>query len=91
MLWLGLGSANQDPRKFENPERFDPSRRNLRDHVGFGSGPHRCLGMHLAKAEIVIVMQEWLARIPEYRIAAGAKLTERGGQLRIQHLPLEWD
>jgi cytochrome P450 len=91
MLWLGLGSANQDPRQFENPERFDPSRKNLRDHVGFGSGPHRCLGMHLAKAEIVIVMQEWLARIPEYRIAAGAKLTERGGQLRIQHLPLEWD
>ena len=47
--------------------------------------------MHLAKAEIVIVMQEWLARIPDYRIAAGANLTERGGQLRIQHLPLEWD
>ncbi len=91
MLWVGLGSANQDPRKFENPETFDPTRKNLRDHVGFGSGPHRCLGMHLAKAEIVIVMQEWLARIPHYRIAPGAKLTERGGQLRIQHLPLEWD
>jgi cytochrome P450 len=91
MLWLGLGSANQDPRKFEQPEKFDPERKNLRDHLGFGSGPHRCLGMHLAKAEIVIAMQEWHRRIPNYRVAPGARLTERGGQLRIQHLPLEWD
>jgi cytochrome P450 len=91
MLWIGIASANQDPRKFERPDKFDPSRKNLRDHVGFGGGPHRCLGMHLAKAEIVIVMQEWLKRIPDYRVAAGSKLTERGGQLRIQHLPLEWN
>jgi hypothetical protein len=47
--------------------------------------------MHLAKAGIVIVMREWLARIPDYGVAAGATLMERGGQLRIQHLPLEWD
>jgi hypothetical protein len=47
--------------------------------------------MHLAKAEIVIAMQEWHQVIPHYRVAAGDPVMERGGQLRIQHLPLEWD
>ena len=56
-----------------------------------------CTGIYLFQAvmrlfapAVVGLMQEWLARIPDYRIAAGVNLTERGGQLRIQHLPLEW-
>lgn len=92
MLWLGLASANRDPRKFERPDEFIMNRPNINDHVGFGWGTHRCLGMHLARAELVIALREWHEQIPEYRIAESApELMERGGQLRLQHLPLVWD
>jgi cytochrome P450 len=90
LIWIGLAAANRDPRKFENPDEFDMFRADLNHHVGFGAGIHRCLGMHLARAELVIALEEWHARIPDYRIAEGADLRERGGQLRLQSLPLEW-
>ncbi|TWG96339.1 cytochrome P450 [Nocardioides sp. J9] len=91
MVWLGLAAANRDPRKFPDPDRFDMDRENLSHHMGFGIGHHRCIGMHLARAEMVIALEEWHARIPDYRIAPGQELRERGGQLRLQSLVLEWD
>lgn len=91
MLWLGLASANRDPRKFENPDVFDMDRENLSHHVGFGIGQHRCIGMHLARAELVIALEEWHKQIPDYRVADGVELRERGGQLKLMSLPLEWD
>ncbi|HWJ10256.1 MAG TPA: cytochrome P450 [Nocardioides sp.] len=91
MLWLGLAAANRDPRKFSDPDRFDMDRPDLNHHLGFGAGQHRCIGMHLARAELVIALEEWHAAIPEYRIADGAQLRERGGQLKLVSLPLEWD
>jgi len=91
ILWLGIASANRDPRKFPNPDEFDMERQNLSHHVGFGAGPHRCIGMHLARRELVIALEEWHAQIPDYRIAEGVELRERGGQLRLLNLPLEWD
>ena len=91
LVWLGLAAANQDPRAFEDPEAFDPDRPNLTRHLGFGAGFHRCLGMHLARAELVVALTEWHKKIPHYRIADGAELRERGSQLRLQHVPLVWD
>lgn len=91
MVWLGIASANRDPRKFPDPDSFDMDRDNLNHHVGFGAGPHRCIGMHLARRELVIALEEWHALIPSYRLSAGLELRERGGQLRLQNLPLEWD
>ena len=90
MLWLGLASANRDPRKFDEPDRFVMDRPNLNDHLGFGSGPHRCLGQYLAKAELLIALREWHEQIPDYRVADGVALRERGGQLRLVSLPLVW-
>lgn len=91
MLWLGLASANRDPRKFQNPDTFDMDRDNLSHHVGFGIGQHRCIGMHLARAELVIALEEWHKQIPDYRVVEGVELRERGGQLKLMSLPLEWD
>lgn len=91
MLWLGLAAANRDPRKFENPDEFDMERPDLSHHLGFGIGHHRCIGMHLARAELVIALEEWHAQIPDYRIAPGTELRERGGQLKLMALPLEWE
>jgi cytochrome P450 len=90
VLWLGLAQANRDPRRFPEPTEFRLGR-EFTKHLGFGAGAHRCLGAHLARAELAIVLEEWLVRIPEFRIASGAELRERGGQLRLQSVPLEWD
>ena len=40
-------------------------------HWGFGGGPHRCLGSHLARMELTLVLDEWLKRIPEFSVEAG--------------------
>ena len=91
MVWLGLASANRDPRKFENPDSFDMDRESINHHLAFGAGPHRCLGMHLARRELVIALEEWHKQIPDYRMVPGVELVERGSQLRLESLPLEWD
>jgi len=91
IIWLGVASANRDPRKFDRPDEFDPDRPDLNHHLGFGAGPHRCLGMHLARHELLIALREWHARIPDYRLAPGTALTERGAQLSLSTLPLQWD
>src|SRR5690606_8528468 len=41
ITWFGIGSANRDPRKFENPETYDPDRPGVNQHLAFGLGPHR--------------------------------------------------
>jgi cytochrome P450 len=87
---LGIVQACRDPRKFDNPTEFDPKRAELNHHLGWGAGPHRCIGMHLARHEIIIAVQEWHRRIPNYRVTDGAELTDRGVQLSLPTLPLEW-
>jgi cytochrome P450 len=90
IVWLGLAQANRDPRNFEQPDRFVIDR-TFTKHLGFGAGAHRCLGSHLARLELITVLKEWLARIPDFRLAAGAQLMERGGQLMLLSVPLEWE
>ena len=90
-MWLGLGSANHDPKKFAEPRSFDMGREHLNHHLAFGAGIHRCLGMHLARHELVIAVTEWHKRIPNYTLAPGGPLRERGAQLTINELPLRWE
>lgn len=56
-------AANWDPAVFEAPERLDLER-GARHHVAFGFGPHQCLGQNLARAELQIVFDTLLRRIP---------------------------
>jgi cytochrome P450 len=90
IVWLGLASANRDPRKFADPGEVVFGRPDANHHLGFGAGPHRCLGMHLARHELVIAINEWHKRIPDYQIATAEPLMERGGQLSLTTLPLRW-
>jgi cytochrome P450 len=90
ILWLGLASASHDPKKFTDPLTFDIGREHINHHLAFGAGPHRCLGMHLARHELVIAVTEWHKRIPDYEVASGEQLYERGAQLTINRLPLRW-
>jgi cytochrome P450 len=91
ILWVGLASANHDPKKFDDPRSFDVAREHINHHLAFGAGPHRCLGMHLARHELVIALTEWHERIPDYEIATEEQLYERGAQLSINKLPLRWE
>lgn len=61
---LMLGSANRDPRRFENPDRFDLLRADSRRHVGFGGGIHQCLGLHLARLETRLAIGALVSRFP---------------------------
>jgi cytochrome P450 len=58
-----LGSANRDETIFEAPDRFDIDRSNLNRHLGFATGPHLCLGRHLAKAEARTLIQSLFSRL----------------------------
>jgi cytochrome P450 len=91
VVWIGIAQACRDPRQFEDPTTFDPDRPNLTKHLGWGAGAHRCIGMHLARHEIVIALREWHKRIPNYRVVNPESLTERGVQLSLQSMHLEWD
>ena len=91
VMWLGVGQANRDPRKYQDPGEFRIGRPGANQHLAFGACPHRCLGMHLARLELKIMLEEWHQRIPHYRIEPGAKLTERGVQLTLTSLPLQWE
>lgn len=90
IVWLGLASANRDPLQFADASTFVPDRDPNR-HLGFGAGPHKCLGSHLARKELTIVLQEWMVRIPEFELAKNAEILERGGQLMLTSVPLVWE
>ena len=66
---LAFGSANRDERKFPNPDVFDIDRRPL-GHLGFGSGKHFCLGAQMARLVTEVAMRRFLARVPDYHLAA---------------------
>jgi camphor 5-monooxygenase len=74
-----------------DPMRVDFKRPRAR-HSAFGSGPHMCPGQELARAEVAITIEEWLKRIPDFRVAADADTNVSGGIVaQINRLVLEWD
>jgi cytochrome P450 len=67
-----LGAANRDPSRWDQPDEFDPGR-PLRPHTGFGRGPHTCLGMHVARAEMEAGVCALLDRLPNLRLDPDAE------------------
>jgi cytochrome P450 len=62
-----LASANRDEREYENPDEFVWNR-PIQRTLAFGRGQHFCLGFHVARLEIAVMIEEWLRRVPDYRI-----------------------
>jgi len=69
-ILLLYASANRDEREFDDPNSFRIDRRPPR-HLGFSHGTHACLGLHAARAEARIGVQEFLARFPDYEVLEG--------------------
>jgi len=82
-------SGNFDPAQYPNPRTFDPGRK-LNRHFTFVGGAHRCLGAPLARRELIILLEEWFKRIPEFRVKPGADTTVYPWLLSIRNLPLVW-
>jgi cytochrome P450 len=88
MVLLSFPAANRDPAMFTDAGRVIIDRSPNR-HVAFGLGIHRCIGSHLARMEMTVALQEWLAGIPEFRLAQGAVVTWSKGAVRgPRRLPL---
>ena len=79
-LTIGIGAANRDPAEFPNPDRLDITREPNR-HLAFGSGPHVCIGLNVARLEGRIAIGRFLARFPRYALS-GAPV--RGGRARFR-------
>jgi cytochrome P450 len=78
---LNFAAANRDPAMFEQPNEVILDR-EVNRHMAFGSGIHRCAGSNLARMELRVAIEEWLARIPVFRLADDAEVTWAGGQVR---------
>lgn len=84
-------SGNFDPEQFECPHSFDPARKNNR-HFTLAGGVHICLGAHLARRELRVLLDLWFERIPhEFRVRDGADTTVVPSLLSIRNLPIVWD
>jgi cytochrome P450 len=79
-LTIGIGAANRDPAEFPDPDRLDIAREPNR-HLAFGSGPHVCIGLNVARLEGRIAIGRFLARFPRY---AQAGEPVRGGRARFR-------
>lgn len=87
---LPIPNCNRDPKEFADADSVIIDRK-VNNHIGFGAGPHRCLGSHLARREMKLGLEEWHKVIPHYRIPEGATVPEHVGmQIGIASLPLEW-
>jgi cytochrome P450 len=93
IVLLGFAAANHDPAVFADPGvvRLD---RSPNPHVAFGNGPHTCIGVHLARMEAHVFLEELLAAVPDWRVGAGARIdVERFGgsnvPVHFHALPIE--
>ena len=64
------GAANRDPRQFSDPDRFDIRRDNAGRHLAFGTGPHMCLGMNLARLEMRALFRALARKVKRFHIEA---------------------
>ncbi len=81
MVLLSFPAANRDPAVFPDADRVVIDRKENR-HAAFGLGIHRCIGSNLARMEIRVALQEWLARIPTFRLDANGAVKWSEGTVR---------
>jgi cytochrome P450 len=80
-LLLPFPAANRDPAAFPDAGKVLLDRAENR-HAAFGLGRHRCLGSNLARMELRVALEEWLARYPDFELADPAAVVWSGGQIR---------
>jgi cytochrome P450 len=83
-------ASSRDPRVIDNPKTVDIGRETVL-HSAFGIGPHRCVGSNLARVELRATFEEWLNRIPDFRVKKGTEPVYETGIVRnMKELHLVW-
>lgn len=86
-IMIGIAAANRDPRRWDNPDKFD-IRRNTTGHLGFGRGVHVCMGMHVAKLEAECLMRAFLRRVKKIELAGEPVYRLNNTVRSLSHLPV---
>lgn len=85
-----LPMGSRDDRRFERPDVLDIDRKK-QAHITFSTGPHLCIGHVLGRAEIRILTEEWIQRVPAFELRDGIKRGFRTGTvMALEALPLQW-
>jgi cytochrome P450 len=87
---FGVRPAGRDAAQYPDPDRFDPKRHAPR-LLTFGGMPHFCLGVHLAKAELMTTLELLLARLPGLRLAHGPVAQSSAVLRGVRRLPVAFD
>jgi cytochrome P450 len=88
-ILMNFPAANRDPEVFPAADRVILDREQNR-HLAFGAGIHRCAGSNLARMELRVAVEEWLARVPEFDLVDPGLVTWAGGQVRgPRSIPVE--
>lgn len=91
VLHLCLGAANRDPARWDRPDEYD-IHRPVKPTFGFGGGPHVCLGMHVARAEMLHGIGALLDRLPNLRLDPDATPPSTVGfyERGVMEIPVVW-
>jgi cytochrome P450 len=81
MVLLSFPAANRDPAMFPDADKVIIDRKENR-HAAFGLGIHRCIGSNLARMEMTVAIEEWMKRIPEFRLDPAGTVTWSEGTVR---------
>ena len=81
MVLLSFPAANRDPAMFSDADKVVLDRKENR-HAAFGLGIHRCVGSNLARMEMTVALEEWLKRIPDFRLDPAGRVTWSEGTVR---------
>ncbi|MBV9042418.1 MAG: cytochrome P450 [Acidimicrobiia bacterium] len=92
MLHLCLGAANRDPERWDRPDEYDVYRA-VKPTLGFGGGPHVCLGSHVARAEMATGIGALLDRLCNLRLDPDAEPPRPTGfyERGVMEIPVVWD
>jgi len=81
MVLLSFPAANRDPAMFPDADKVVIDRKENR-HAAFGLGIHRCVGSNLARMEMAVAIEEWLKRIPDFKLDPAGSVTWSEGTVR---------
>nr|CTQ90596.1 putative cytochrome P450 hydroxylase [Kibdelosporangium sp. MJ126-NF4] len=90
---VAVQAANHDPERFPEPERLDIDRQSS-GHIGFGHGPHQCVGQQIARLELTTVLATLPRRVPSLRLAVPQKEIRFKADTTVygpSALPVTWD
>jgi len=90
VVGLLLGSANRDPAKFTEPDRFAAGR-SPNPHVSFGAGIHNCVGAPLARLEMQLAIRVLFARLPDLRVVEPPQVRDAWHFRGLESLDVAWD